>query len=389
MKDHSRINWTHQLQSHPLASIFPLLEGAAFDELTGDIRAHGVREPIWLYEDRILDGRNRYRAARAAGVDCPTKTYQGNNPLAFVLSLNLKRRHLNESQRAMAAAKVENMPSHRPAGKDANLHTSRDVAAAMFKVSPRLVASAAVVRNATSGLIAAVEQGHLAVSNAASAARLPASTQCEIAERARAGEVRAVLNVVKQKQREQRELELAGRQKALPEKRYGVIVADPPWRFDVWSPLNANRIAENHYPCMPTDEIAALDVPSIAAEDSGLFLWATAPMMEMAFKVMAAWGFAYKTHCVWAKDRTGTGYWFMNQHELLLVGTRGQIPAPAPGSQWSSLLAAPRGRHSEKPEAALEMIEHYFPNLLKIELYRRGPPRPGWDAWGNEAETLQ
>ena len=64
-----------------------------------------------------------------------------------------------------------------------------------------------------------------------------------------------------------------------------------------------------------------------------LFLWATAPMLPQALEVMAAWGFKYKSHMVWVKDRTGTGYWFRNAHELLLVGTKGRIPAPAPGMQ--------------------------------------------------------
>jgi N6-adenosine-specific RNA methylase IME4 len=78
------------------------------------------------------------------------------------------------------------------------------------------------------------------------------------------------------------------------------------------------------------------------------------------------------------------GYWFRSNHELLLVGTRGNIPAPAPGMQWRSVIDAPVGAHSAKPEVVLEMIEEYFPTLPKIELNRRGPARPGWDAWGNE-----
>lgn len=67
-----------------------------------------------------------------------------------------------------------------------------------------------------------------------------------------------------------------------------------------------------------------------------------------------------------------------------MVGTRGNIPAPAPGTQWRSVIEAPRGRHSEKPEKAYELIESYFPNLPKIELNAR-KARPGWDAWGFEA----
>jgi hypothetical protein len=112
-------------------------------------------------------------------------------------------------------------------------------------------------------------------------------------------------------------------------------------------------------------------------------------MLPQALEVMAAWGFRYRSHVVWAKDRAGTGYWFRNKHEILLVGVRGAIPAPAPGSQWPSLIEAPVGEHSAKPEAFLELIERYFPTLAKIELNRRGAPRPGWAAWGNEAAPAE
>ena len=96
-------------------------------------------------------------------------------------------------------------------------------------------------------------------------------------------------------------------------------------------------------------------------------------------------GFAYVSGAVWVKDRIGTGYWFRNRHELLLVGTRGNVPAPAMGTQWDSVIAAAAGDHSAKPDAVLKMIEAYFPSVPKIELNCRGVPRPGWDAWGNEA----
>jgi len=185
--------------------------------------------------------------------------------------------------------------------------------------------------------------------------------------------------------RESREAELGAKIEALPFKRYGVILADPEWRLEPYSrETGLNRAADNHYPTSATEEIAARDIPSIAAENCVLFLWATVPMLPDALQVMAAWGFQYRSHCVWVKDRMGTGYWFRNKHELLLVGVRGDVPAPAPGTQATSVIAAPIGRHSEKPEAALAMIEKYFPTLPKIELNRRGPARKGWDAWGHE-----
>jgi N6-adenosine-specific RNA methylase IME4 len=192
----------------------------------------------------------------------------------------------------------------------------------------------------------------------------------------------------KQEKRETRERELAVNQRALPQRRYGVILADPEWRFEPYSRVSGmDRAPENHYPTTDTTGIAERDVASIAADDCALFLWATAPMLEDGMRVMRAWGFLYKSHFIWNKNRIGMGYWNRNKHELLLVGTRGDIPAPAPGTQWDSVIDADVGEHSAKPEVFLELIESYFPNLPKIELNRRGPARAGWDAWGLEAAT--
>ncbi|WP_244561737.1 MT-A70 family methyltransferase [Mesorhizobium australicum] len=202
--------------------------------------------------------------------------------------------------------------------------------------------------------------------------------------------IRAAQQALKKQRRAVREIELAGKIVALPDRRYGTIYADPEWRFEPYSrETGMDRAADNHYPTSPTDEIAARDVASIAADDCALFLWATAPMLPDALYVMDMWGFAYVTHCVWIKVRAGEargpGYWFTGEHELLLVGTRGNVPAPAPGTQFPSFLIAPVTEHSAKPEEFLERIEAYFPNLPKIELNRRGPARRGWDAWGAEA----
>lgn len=164
---------------------------------------------------------------------------------------------------------------------------------------------------------------------------------------------------------------------------YHVIYADPPWRFEPFSrDSGMDRAADNHYPTMDLEAIKALEVP--AASDAVLFLWATAPMLPEALEVMAAWGFEYKSHCVWVKNITGTGYWFRSLHELLLVGTRGNIPAPAPGEQYASVIELNVGEHSAKPMGFAEMIEELYPGLRLLEMFARAP-RLGWTVWGNEA----
>jgi hypothetical protein len=161
---------TELLQAHPLADLFPLLEGEAFEELVDDIiQARGVREPIVLHDGKILDGRNRYRAAAVAGVACPMRTYDGDDPLAYVISLNLHRRHLSESQRAMVAAKLatlrvgDNQHSEGlPIGRSSEL----------LNVSARSVARAKLVREEGGPeLVDAVERGELSVSAAEDIAR--------------------------------------------------------------------------------------------------------------------------------------------------------------------------------------------------------------------------
>jgi N6-adenosine-specific RNA methylase IME4 len=189
----------------------------------------------------------------------------------------------------------------------------------------------------------------------------------------------------KKERRAEREQQLGVKIKALPDIKAGVIVADPEWRWEPWSrETGMDRAADNHYPTSVLDVIKSRPVEKIAADDCVLFLWATIPMLPHALLVMAVWDFDYVSHYAWGKDKIGTGFWSRERHELLLIGTRGKVVCPAQGTQLDSLIMAPRGEHSEKPECFLEMIERYFPTVPKIELNRRGPPRPGWDAWGNE-----
>src|SRR5713101_3766846 len=163
------------------------MDGKELDELTEDIRQHGLRHPIVVVDEQILDGRNRLRACEAAGVLPDFQDWDGTgDPVAYVISVNLRRRHLSESQRAMVAARAKKIfessarERQRVGGRTklpANLPEageSRAKAAALLNVSARSVENAArVLRDGVPELARAVEEGKIAVSTAATIAEAP------------------------------------------------------------------------------------------------------------------------------------------------------------------------------------------------------------------------
>lgn len=167
-------------------------------------------------------------------------------------------------------------------------------------------------------------------------------------------------------------------------KKYQIIYADPPWRYD-FSKDKADKI-ENHYPTMTNEDICKIKVPS--DNNCVLYLWATAPKLLEALEVMKAWGFKYKTQAVWDKTWVGMGYWFRGQHEILLVGTKGKVSPPKPSDRVSSVYREKKGKHSKKPRYFRDIITNSFPiDWNRLEMFARENESPSWDVWGNEVES--
>ncbi len=178
---------SQKLEFHPVADLFPLLQGGAFQKLVADIRRNGLLEPILVdAQRRIIDGRNRYLACLESGVEPRFTEWQGQGLLPeLALSLNLHRRHLNESQRALVAARLAKLWTAQGLDSGANLRRKpvgriAEKASRQVNVSRRLATYAAkVLDQGCPELIAAVESGGLKVSIAAVFAGLPRERQIE------------------------------------------------------------------------------------------------------------------------------------------------------------------------------------------------------------------
>lgn len=174
-------------------------------------------------------------------------------------------------------------------------------------------------------------------------------------------------------------------QRPLPPGQFRLIYADPPWQYEHIA--TESRAIENQYPTMTLEAICKLAVP--AAPDAVLFLWATSPKLAEAIQVIERWSFSYRTCAVWDKERQGMGYYFRQQHELLLVAARGALPVPEPADRPPSVIRLPRGTHSDKPAVVYGLLERMYPTFTaedRIELFARRA-RAGWTMWGNAQEV--
>lgn len=188
---------------------------------------------------------------------------------------------------------------------------------------------------------------------------------------------RVTTNLLREGERVARDEDLES--PALPVGIYDLLYVDPPWQYE--HVKTESRAIENHYPTMALDSIKSLIVP--ASENAVMFLWATSPKLAEAIEVVAAWGFSYRTCAVWDKEIIGMGYYFRQQHELLLVCTRGEPGTPDEAARVSSVIRSRRSRHSAKPPEVYEIIEAMYPHASKVELFARND-RVGWHSWGNQ-----
>lgn len=384
------------LEDHPIAALLPLLEGDEFQALVASMQRHGFdpEHPIRLYEGKILDGRNRYRAALEAGVEPVLRAWDGDNPWAWVRKENLDRRQLDAGQRAVIGIKLvrgeegwaeeqrarreeadrrrsetqKGRPRERGGSPDPRPSDTRsdgspkvrerDVLAAKIGVSPTAVKRALELEQRAPEKFEEVGRGVVPLAKARAAVK---------------HEAKAALAA-----------ELRARPLPPPTGPFGVLVVDPPWPYETRNEDPSHR-GVTDYPTMSLQDIYRLPVDELADEDAILWLWVTNAFMRRAFDCLDRWGFEEKTILTWAKDRLGLGNWLRNVTEHCILATRGKPVVELGGH--CTLLAAPRREHSRKPIEFWGLVESLCPDARRLEMFSR-EPRPGWIAWGAEAGKL-
>ena len=171
-------------------------------------------------------------------------------------------------------------------------------------------------------------------------------------------------------------------------EKFNIIYAGPPWNYR----NGGNGSARRHCSLMSIEEICALPVHTLAAEDCVLFLWVTFPILPEVFAVIEAWGFSYKTVAfTWVKPNKnkegwfcGMGNWTRANAEICLLATKGTPKRHT--NNIRQIISEPRREHSRKPDVTRERIIQLCGDLPRVELFAREVP-PGWAVWGNQVES--
>ena len=179
-------------------------------------------------------------------------------------------------------------------------------------------------------------------------------------------------------------------------RKFSTVLADPPWRFH----NKTGKVAPEHkrlsrYSTLSFEEIAELPIASVVNEPAHLYLWVPNALLAYGLDTMNKWGFEYKTNLIWYKvrkdggpDRRGVGFYFRNVTEVILFGVRGKKARTlAPGRRQENVIISRKREHSRKPDEQYALIESCSPGPY-LELFARGK-RPGWFAWGNQAEDYE
>ena len=352
-------------------SNIPPLSDEEYAQLEKNILADGCRDPLVLWGQLLVDGHNRYAICTKHGL--PFNTVQKefasrDEALDWTDANQLGRRNLTPDQRSIIRGRRYNRTKKAVGAPLGSSNASKINVATSSTLIPtaKALAKAHGVSERTIR-----SDGKRAEALDKLALTAPKQAQAVIDGKKRFNEVRREIK-----------LDSVKEAAALPDAKYRVIYADPPWKY-------GDQLTEDygpvkfHYPAMTIKELCALPVRQLCEPDAVLFMWVTSPLLYEAAPIIESWGFTYKTSFVWDKIKHNMGHYNSVRHEFLLICTRGSC-TPDVKQLFDSVQSVERTKHSAKPEEFRTIIDTLYPHGKRIELFARKPAE-NWDVWGNQS----
>lgn len=365
---------------HEIANLFPLMAESELSDLAVDIKTNGQREPILTFEGKILDGRNRFLACELVGVKPRLEAFANGSPMAMVISLNLKRRHLTDSQKACVA--TEALPWLEKEAKDRKVAAGKQTGRGHRKVCPKIDEPFPDRSDTQAGKLLGVSRSYVA------AAKAFKTKAPDLFEQVKRGE-KSLSQARRERNEQQRESRRAANRVKVStapslEKnsaKFATILIDPPWDCADEGDKDPLGRGRPDYATMTLDELLQLPMEQLSDTDCHLFCWITNRSLPKGFGLLEHWGFRYVTALTWPKPSFGLGSYFRGQTEHILFGVKGSQHLMRKDA--STLLPAwkrgPNG-HSSKPVEIHEFIESCSPGPY-LEMFSR-TKRVDWMTWG-------
>lgn len=367
--------------------LIPPLADDELKQLESNLIKEGWRnnERIFLWNDFIVDGHNRYKICLKNNIDFKTEPKQFTNKnevILWMIENQLGRRNLPDYARVELNLKKEDVL--RPLAKE-NQRLSEGKG---FQKSDNLKVEPFHVHKKIA------EKSHVSHDTVARVKYIRDHADEETKNKLRAGDDKLSIHkvYVDLKAKEKREQVIKECNEAVPidgiNKKYNIIYADPPWKYFESGLFNQS----NHYKTLSIEDIKNLPVQELCADDCILFLWVTFPILKESFEVMESWGFKYVTCGFnWVKRYPqnkgwviGLGSWTRANSELCLIGRKGSPIRQS--NKVSQIIDEPREEHSKKPAIVRNKIVELCGDIPRIELFAR-ESAPGWDVWGNQVNN--
>ena len=360
--------------------LIPPLTFDEFKTLEANILNEGIRDPLTIWGDVLLDGHNRYEIAQKHNIPFTTveRFFETEDDAKEWMILNqFGRRNLSNYQRSVLALDLEHIFAEKAkANLGKNQYSSPQISAETKPIETRQeLAKVANVSHDTIAKVKVIQQ----------------KATDTVKEQLATGELtinKAYQEIKSAEKKEERKALIQTQVDAiekgeLPELEglFDVISVDPPWAYGREYDPETSRVA-NPYPEMSVEQIKEINLPF--TDNAIVFLWTTHKFLPDAFDILKHWGFEYKATIVWNKERIGMGAWFRMQCEFCLFAVKGK-------PYWDNtterdIITEARREHSRKPDAFFDMVDKICVGR-KLEYFSR-EVREGWSVFGNDTEKF-